>query len=132
MEKILSITEATFKLSKTDWCEYEGYQVLTDQQTIQLGISNSRSCCERWGSLMTNDSTTEFIGAQLISVSITDTALNNKVIEEIESVDCGGVMFVNIETDKGLLQFVAYNSHNGYYGHEAVVVSKQLNHSEVL
>ena len=41
-------------------------------------------------------------------------------------------MFVNVETDKGLLQFVAYNEHNGYYGHEACVISKHLNESEYL
>ena len=32
----------------------------------------------------------------------------------------------------GYLQFVAYNSHNGYYGHEAVLISKQLNYEEDL
>jgi len=26
-------------------------------------------------------------------------------------------MFINIDTSEGLLQFAAYNSHNGYYGH---------------
>ncbi len=41
-------------------------------------------------------------------------------------------MFVNLETNVGLLQFVAYNSHNGYYGHDAVLVSKQLNLTEAL
>ena len=44
----------------------------------------------------------------------------------------GGVMFVNITTSKGVLQFVAYNEHNGYYGHSACVISKQLNHEECL
>jgi hypothetical protein len=39
---------------------------------------------------------------------------------------------VNIDTDRGQLQFVAYNEHNGYYGHNAVVVSKQLTHEECL
>ena len=28
-------------------------------------------------------------------------------------------MFVNINTSNGLLQFAAYNNHNGYYGHNA-------------
>lgn len=132
MEKILSITEATFKIPNKDWSQFDGYQIVTNEQTIQFGIDNEQSCCESWGSLMTNDTASEFIGANLISVSITDQALNNKKIEEIEHLDCGGVMFVNLETDKGLLQFVAYNAHNGYYGHEAVIISRQFNHSEVL
>jgi len=41
-------------------------------------------------------------------------------------------MFVDLKTDRGKLQFVAYNEHNGYYGHEAEVICNQLNHSEVL
>jgi tRNA(Ile2) C34 agmatinyltransferase TiaS len=44
----------------------------------------------------------------------------------------GGVMFVNIETNEGTLQFVAYNEHNGYYGHIAKVQSMQLSHEVVL
>lgn len=30
------------------------------------------------------------------------------------------------------MQFVAYNAHNGYYGHQARVVSKQLKHEVCL
>ena len=44
----------------------------------------------------------------------------------------GGVMFVNLETDMGTLQFVAYNEHNGYYGHEAKVQCTKLTHAEHL
>jgi hypothetical protein len=132
MERIISINEATFRISGKEYNEFDGYQIVTDHQTIQFGIDNGQSCCESWGSMITNDEAAEFIGANLIGISITDQALNNKKIEDLEHLDCGGVMFVNFETDKGLLQFAAYNSHNGYYGHEAVVVSKQLNHSEIL
>lgn len=132
MEQILSITEAPFKVQGNDWSKYDGYQIITNEQIIQFGIDNGRSCCESWGHMITNDSTDEFIGATVKDISITDTALNNKKIEELESLDSGGVMFVNIETDKGLLQFVAYNAHNGYYGHDAVIISKQLTYSETL
>jgi hypothetical protein len=41
-------------------------------------------------------------------------------------------MFVDIETDRGVLQFVAYNAHNGYYGHKARVQSTQLRHTVTL
>jgi hypothetical protein len=41
-----------------------------------------------------------------------------------EDLDAGSAMFINVETTKGLLQFVAYNEHNGYYGHEVKLVSK--------
>jgi len=132
MEKILRIEETTFKKTKKDWQSFDGFQIITDLQTIQIGISNSQSCCESFGCIITNDETKEFIGAELKSLAIVDIALNNKKIEELEYLDSGGAMFVNLETSEGLLQFVAYNAHNGYYGHEAVLVSKQLNHEEGL
>ncbi len=132
MEKILRIEETNFKTDEKGWSNYDGYQIITDQQTIKIGISDGQSCCENFGCIITNDETKEFIGAELLGISITDTALNNKKIEELEYLDCGGAMFVNLETSEGLLQFVAYNAHNGYYGHEAVLVSKQLNCEERL
>ena len=109
----------------------DGKQI-TDQQTIKVGISSGQSCCESYGYLTTNDDLKEFEGTELLSISIVDTALNNKKIEELEYLDAGGAMFVNFETSKGLMQLVAYNGHNGYYGHDAVLVSKQLNHEECL
>lgn len=132
MEKILRIEETNFKTDEKGWSSYDGYQIITDQQTIKIGISDWQSCCENFGCIITNDEIKEFIGSELLGISITDTALNNKKIEELEYLDCGGAMFVNLETSEGLLQFVAYNSHNGYYGHEAVLVSKQLNCEEGL
>jgi hypothetical protein len=133
MEKILKITETTFEIKEGYWpSNYEGYQILTDQQTIKVGISSGQSCCESFGYLSTNDDLSEFEGANLLDISITDCALNNKKIEDLEYLDAGGAMFVNFNTDKGMMQLVAYNSHNGFYGHEAVLVSKQLNHTEDL
>ena len=131
MEKILRIEETNFKTKENDWNSYEGYQIITDKQTIKLGISDGQSCCERSGYFMSEDDFSEFIGANLIDLVITDTCLNTKKLEE-EELYGPELMFVNLNTDKGLLQFVAYNSHNGYYGHSAVVVSEQLNHEKVL
>lgn len=132
MEKILRIEEKVFSTKERSWGSYDGYEIVTNEQTIQIGISSGQSCCENFGCIITNDDTKEFIGAKLKGVSLTDLALNNKKIEELEYLDSGGAMFVNLETSKGLLQFVAYNAHNGYYGHEAVLISKQLTKSESL
>jgi hypothetical protein len=68
----------------------------------------------------------------LIGISITDLVLNNNEIFELEHLQCGGAMFVNLETSEGILQFVAYNSHNGGYGHDAVLISKQKEITEEL
>jgi len=38
-------------------------------------------------------------------------------------------MFVDLLTNIDVIQFVAYNEHNGYYGHTASVSSNQLNFS---
>jgi len=132
MEKILRIEEASFKTTEKDWSVYEGFQIITDQQTIKIGISNSQTCCENWGYLITNDDTGDFIGSELLNIVMVDSALNDKKIEEFEYLNGGGAMFVNLETSKGLLQIVAYNCHNGYYGHNAVLISKQLNHETLL
>lgn len=128
MEKILRIEEIIFKNNEKDWSTFGGFQIITDQQTIKIGISNSQSCCGHWGYLITNDDFNDFIEAELLNIVLVDTALNIKKVEDtVESLDGGDIMFVNLETSKGIFQIVAYNSHNGYYGHEAVVVSKQLN-----
>lgn len=130
-EKILRIEKGVFALEKNSLI-YEGFEIVTNLQTIKIGINNEQQCCERFGVVITNDDTKEFVGAKLLGISITDEALNNKKLTELECLESGGVMFVNVETSKGLLQFVAYNAHNGYYGHESVLVSKQLNKTEYL
>jgi hypothetical protein len=81
--------------------------------------------------MTTNDDLKEFEESELISVEVVDKSLNVKKIEE-SGFDEGEAMFVNFNTSKGLMQLVAYNSHNGYYGHEAVLVSTQLSHTEHL
>ena len=135
MEKILSIVETSFTKEDNDasWStEYDGFMITTEVQVIKMGISNSQHCCENWGYLMSEDDVTSFVGADLISISVVDKGLNKKCIEVGERIEDGCVMFINIETSNGLLQFVAYNSHNGYYGHSAFVKSSMLKHEETL
>lgn len=135
METILKIEELKdVRLEKERWGTYDGFAVSTDKQVIKLLIDNGQDCCEQWGYFMSEDDFEKFVGAELIEISITDTALNTKKYnEQIEyGLDDGGVMFVNINTTKGLLQFTAFNAHNGYYGHKAIVISEQLNHEEYL
>ena len=120
METILKIEETTFDGK-------DGFIVTTNKQSIKLGIDNGQCCCENWGYFISEDDTSDFIGANLIDIKITDTLLKPSEDEfNVNDIYEGDVMFVNIETNKGLLQFVAYNEHNGYYGHEACVLSKQL------
>lgn len=132
MEKIISIEETTFNIKDGQWTtEYDGFLIKTDKQTVKLGIDNGQSCCENFGYFMTDDNFKEFEGSELKNISITDTLLNTKKVTE-NSIQEGEAMFVNIETSIGLLQFVAYNQHNGYYGHTAIVESTQFSTEEVL
>ncbi len=106
----------------------DGYAIITDKQMIKLLIDNQQNCCENWGYFMSDDNLEYFIGADIYDITVTDTALNTKKLNEHipYGIEDGGIMFVNIITDKGVLQFTAYNAHNGYYGHIAYVISEQL------
>jgi hypothetical protein len=132
MEKILKIEEIQ---EGESWFTMSGYAITTDKQVIKLLMDDEQSCCERFGYFMSEDDVQDYIGADLFDVKITDTELKEGLLEKHElNLDDewfeGGVMFVDIVTSKGTLQFVAYNEHNGYYGHEAKVVSTQISHSE--
>lgn len=131
MEEILSIKETSFKKYEKAYGSFVGFEIETNKQTIKLGISDGHSCCENYGYLMSEDDLSEFEGASLLGVDIVDTALNVEKLTS-EQVSEGDCMFVNFLTSKGLLQFVAYNEHNGYYGHEVLVISNQINHETVL
>ena len=124
--------------------DYDGFKITTTEQEIYLLINNDQCCCEHWGYFMSEDELDKFINADLLEIKITDT-LNNSVtsnklkeeglyVNENGSLDMyeGNVVFVDLITSSGALQFIAYNEHNGYYGHEASVISKQLNYDECL
>ncbi len=116
-----------------------GFQIQTNNQVITLAIDDESSCCEHWGYFLTEDDTEKFIGATLRDVRVTDTNRSSYTFSESwkdeqghVSLDAGDVMFVDIITTEGTLQFVAYNAHNGYYGHSARVSSDQLKHEAML
>lgn len=135
METILNIEEVS---EGGHWDRKSGYKVTTDKQEIKMLIDDYQQCCEGWGYFLSEDDIQNFIGARLLDITITDTALNTQKMTENDLkgespyVYDGGVMFVNLQTDKGVLQFVAYNEHNGYYGHDALVISEQVKHKETL
>lgn len=114
--------------------KYEGFEVETSEQKIYVLVSAQQSCCERTGFISSLDDYNEFVGSTLLKVEIVDDILD-KVKWEKEvpyGLYEGGVIFVNFETDKGTFQLTVYNSQNGFYGHEALVISKDLNIEEIL
>ncbi|MGG3456940.1 hypothetical protein ABES01_23515 [Paenibacillus rhizolycopersici] len=126
IQKIEEITE------KHRYSVMAGYAIHTDKQVIKLLIDDESQCCESWGYFLSEENLESFIGAELIGISLTDTALNSHTVDVEEIDEEASIMFVNIETSAGLLQFTAYNAHNGYYGHDARVISHQLTHEETL
>lgn len=113
---------------------YDGFVIETTKQKILLGISSGQSCCEETGYFMSLDDLDSFIGAEILDLEITDTAYNTHEVNRNIGFDRweGGIMFVNILTSKGKFQFVTYNLHNGYYGHDAIVQSTQLDYGEII
>jgi hypothetical protein len=140
-EVIQSIEEVTVK-DEGKWESNAGYKIVTSDQEILFLIDDGRSCCESWGYFTSEDDFVKFVGAILTGITVTDTNRTSRVInqdynydssdDEDITLDQGDVMFVDVETDRGILQLVAYNAHNGYYGHEAKIISKQLTLEKVL
>lgn len=116
-----------------------GFIIKTNKQDIVLAIDDESCCCESWGYFLTEDDTSKFIGRKLLGIEVTDLNRSGREIatgygggRDAICLYDGDVMFVDIRTSIGILQFVAYNSHNGYYGHSARVSSTQLDHSTYL
>ena len=124
-ERIVKIGEFIGNDFDDDDYGYSGYKIHTDKQVISLLISNGQSCCEDWGYLMSEELNEgdDFIGANIISVEEVSLADITKDDDD-DYVDA--CVFINVNTDRGTLQFKAYNNHNGYYGHEVRVHSEQL------
>jgi len=116
---------------------YQGYEIETDSETIRIGIDSEQGCCERFGYLCSEDEPAKFVGASLLRIDrvTRDTERDAVLVREVMrdyGLDGGGALFVNVVTDRGTFQIVAYNEHNGYYGHEAVLIGHGYRHGEVL
>lgn len=125
METILNI-----KYISTD---NDSYIITTDKQEIEIGIGNYAACCEQFGILESQDNLDEFIGAELMNITLVNDALNSNILSRCPDVfEAGGIIFVNLNTSKGTFQIALYNSHNGYYGHNVYVKTNTLNYFGVL
>lgn len=108
--------------------EYDGYRVETTEHEYLILIDNDQCCCESWGYFDTADNYDDFIGKELLSVELTDVALNKEKLKEsgYYGGDEGGIQFVDFKTAGGaVLQFAVYNEHNGYYGHPIIVAKDE-------
>lgn len=121
--KVQSIRECYWQNGR--WATFEGYEIATDKHAYKVVINNIQSCCETWGYCVCNEEATErYIGKVLVDVRLTDTALSTKKLKECD-VD---PLYANIQfvdfcfADGDVLQLAVYNEHNGYYGHDILVI----------
>jgi hypothetical protein len=77
--------------------------------------------------MSSDDDLGQFIGSMLLSVDLTDDALKNIEVDFADIIEHhhGGIQFVNFRTNTGMFQLVVYNAHNGYYGHDILIVKDQ-------
>ena len=104
---------------------YEGYIISTNKRNIKLGIDMRQELCKT-GYFMSEDDTYDFRGAKYLGIEIVNKQLKSKIGFDENNLHRGDVVFVNINTDRGVLQFVAYNAHNGYYGVNCTIAYEEL------
>lgn len=140
MEKIISIvkTEFTKEVDFEDK-KFDGFQIRTDKQTISIGIESESKCCEDSGYLLSEDNISDFVGSDMVQIEKVDSGYNKTVFDKITNVKNRNskaikssdktltTVFINVVTSSGVLQFVAYNCQNGYYGHKVYIESEQFN-----
>ena len=108
--------------------DLEGYVIYLKNKEgvwikIEIYIDNSQCCCEEIGYVSSEDNFKNFIGAELKEVYTTGVNKETTIINFFKNytLDAGDIMFLTLVTSKGILQFAVYNSHNGYYGHRAII-----------
>ncbi len=117
------------KILNVEFYEDTKVEITTDKGVYVAEIDDSEQCCEIFGGYFVyEDVISHFIGAELKYIYLTDISLSNHIVEKIEemqnyyeSCDYHNIQFINFETTKGVMQFIVYNCHNGYYGHDVVI-----------
>ena len=122
--KIRSIdVNASFKPETDSWSGYDGVIITFDDNTqLKFGINDSQDCCEQWGYLHSVDEVEEFIGAEYLGYEERNTWPEQVKESECDMGGGGGFQAIDVKTSNGVMQFVVYNSHNGYYSHSTILI----------
>lgn len=124
--KVVNKEEPWFKTQVYPGEQYCGVSVFTKERVISALISPDRRCCEQFGSILSEDDLSQFIGSRLKRVYLTNTSCRTEYIDYILSLKSTSaeqykIQFINFETDKGMFQLTVYNADNGYYGHDIII-----------
>lgn len=109
-----------------DWI---GIKITTNKQEIKVLINDFQSCCEQYDVLILSPNCTlpipDIIGHEIKNVGWGKEIVNNLTCQigslNFYNETLQESAIVNIETNKGLYQIIAYNDHNGYYQHSVCV-----------
>lgn len=122
-ETILQIDEFATDNGRYQY-DYSGYIVETSGQTIYMIIDSGDGHCAS-GYMTSEDNIADFIGATLYNIELVNEAL---AVYDLSHIGTDGdyFQFINFNTDRGTLQFVLYNIHNGYYGADVYIRCEQF------
>lgn len=87
---------------------FDGYNVITTEQVISLGIENTDLCCENFGSKLHLPDKRDVV--DFVDVIVTKAPRWSTKNEE-------GSAMIEIETELGMIKIEVFNHHNGYYSH---------------
>lgn len=114
---------------------FEGFVLKTNKQDIKIGITKFGQCCEKFGVMVMAPreacvDAKDILGAEIISINWGKDGTVDKTLhpytwtsyyeiwdDKVDVYYCP----INIMTNLGLIQVLAYNEHNGYYPHYVYV-----------
>lgn len=121
---------------------YSGWSIKTPKQTIKILIESGQKCCEDWGYIITEDKDYKrFIGWTISAMDIIETEDYKTISDVLSNMSPVGdrgyaAVFINLHcykfneetrnNDTETIQFVVFNGHNGYYGHDIKIESNKL------
>ena len=116
----------------------DGFKISTSYHNIYILIDSETECCENHGCIMSEDDITDFIGAEILNIYMTDHKLKSydltyQIDEDDEYELCykDYAMFINVDTSNGPLQFVKYNLYDGTYGHDILIKCEHISSGKI-
>lgn len=94
----------------------ENFIIITFKDALSITFyDDGQQCCEdRF--ITCDDNLDDFVGSAYLDYEIVEIA---PLYDYEDSED---IQFLNIKTDRGVIQFVTHNNHNGYYSGFNIVV----------
>ncbi len=111
------------KITNIEFIPDGTYVIKIDTDILEFEIDDQQNCCENWGIVLYDTQNPKIeLDSNIIIKKYTTSIVSNISEIELEKIpgenDACTLAFC-IETDRGPLIICMYNSHNGYYSHEA-------------